>query len=113
MAKFVSKVITAVLFLHLCSALAQVAPRECGYDRWPVKILADKDRNRVQFKAIDITVAKLVSIPTHEIPYPRDRRIEPEELQVFRVIAKLLRLKNEQDSDIHLLVADVETQKSG
>ncbi|MGI9104515.1 MAG: hypothetical protein ACR2IF_18890 [Terriglobales bacterium] len=72
-----------------------------------MKILADKDRKRVDMHPVDTTVAKLGAIPIHEIPYPYDRRIEPEELRVYRVKARLLRVKREKDSDLHLLVADV------
>jgi hypothetical protein len=87
--------------------LGQTVPRQCGYDRWPVKTLADKDRGRVDLKPIDTTVAKLGAIPIHEIPYPYDRRIAPEEFHVFRIKARLLKIKREQDSDLHLLVADL------
>jgi hypothetical protein len=87
---------------------AQAVPRQCGYDRWPVKILSDKDRGRVNFTLVDTTVAKLAGIPIHEIPYPRDRRIEPEELKVYRVRAKLMEVKQENDSDLHLIIADLE-----
>jgi hypothetical protein len=32
------------------SAPGQTAPGQCGHDRWLVKTLKDKDRNRVNFK---------------------------------------------------------------
>jgi hypothetical protein len=34
-----------------------------------VKMPTDKDRNRVNFKPTETRVAKLASIPIHEIPY--------------------------------------------
>jgi hypothetical protein len=74
--------LVALLSLSGGAAFGQAAPRQCGYDRWPVKILSDKDRQRVNLNPIETTIAKLVRIPIHEIPYPRDRRIEPEELIV-------------------------------
>ncbi len=85
-----------------------VTPRQCGYDRWPVKILNDKDRERVRFTPIETTVAKLAGIPIHEIPYPRDRRVEPEELKVYKVRARLVEVRREQDSDLHLIIADLD-----
>jgi hypothetical protein len=76
--------LVAVLSLTIGGAVfGQVAQRQCGYDRWPVKILSDKDRERVNFTPVEITIAELTSIPIHEIPYP------------------------EQDSDLHLIVADL------
>jgi hypothetical protein len=106
MEKFVYSFLWFVLLSS--SSLAQVRAGQCGYDRWPVKILGDKDRGRVNFRPVDTTVAKLGRIPVHEIPYPYDRRIEPEELVVYRVKARLLRVKHEKDSDMHLLLGDVE-----
>src|SRR5262249_40221285 len=100
----------AALFMLGASAYApgQVAPGQCGHDRWPVKTLTDKDSKRVNFKPADSTVAKLAGIPIHEIPYPEDRRIEPEELQVYRVPARLLEVRRERDSDLHLILADLD-----
>jgi len=70
----------------------------CGRERWPVKILADKDREQVELAPIETTIAKLSSVPRHNIPYPYDHRIGPEELKVYRIKAKLLRVRLEQDS---------------
>jgi hypothetical protein len=108
MGKSVSRILPLVVALVAGTALAQAAPRQCGYDRWPVKILSDKDRNRVDLKPVETTVAKLGAIPIHEIPYPHDRRIEPEELRVYRVKARLLRVRREKDSDLHVLLADLD-----
>jgi len=85
---------------------------QCGFERWPVKILADKDRERVELAFIETTIPKLSSIPRHTIPYPYDHRIGPEELKVYRIKAKLLRVRLEQDSDIHLLLADSADEQS-
>jgi hypothetical protein len=57
---------------------------------------------------VDATVAGLGAIPIHEIPYSYDRRIEPEELIVYRVKARLLKVRREKDSDLHLLLGDLE-----
>jgi hypothetical protein len=108
MGKSVSRAAASLVLLASIAASAQATPRQCGYDRWPVKILGDKDRNRVDLKPIDTTVAKLGAIPIHEIPYAYDRRIEPEELRVYRVKARLLRVRREKDSDLHVLLADLD-----
>jgi hypothetical protein len=91
-----------------CTALGQAAPKQCGYDRWPVKILGDKDRNLVTLTPIGSTVAQLAAIPIHETPYPRDKRIAPEELKVYRIRAKLIQIRPEKDSDLHLIVEDLD-----
>jgi hypothetical protein len=107
MEKCASKFALVLLIVGSAGAFAQAAPRQCGYDRWPVKILGDKDRSRVDLKPVDTTVAKLGAIPIHEIPYPYDQRIAPEELRVYRVKARLLRVRREKDSDLHVLLADL------
>jgi hypothetical protein len=105
----VSKLLAfAFLLVTAVSARPQVVPRQCGYDRWPVKILSDKDRHRVNYTPAETTVAKLASIPIHEVPYPRDRRIESEEFKVYRVRARLIEVRQESDSDLHLIIADLE-----
>jgi hypothetical protein len=94
-----------LLIAPLCGT-AQVRPGQCGFDRWSVKTLTDRDRERVDFRPVDTTVAKLVAIRIHEIPYPDDGRIEPEELHVYRVRARLIEVRSEKDKDLHLLLAD-------
>jgi hypothetical protein len=106
MAKSVNSLLGIALFLCL-PATAQVRPGQCGYDRWPVKILNDKDRSRVDFHTIDSTVSTLSAIPIHEIPYPYDRRIAPEELRVYHLKARLVSVRHEADSDLHLILADL------
>ena len=98
----------ALITAGTASALAQAIPPQCGYERWPVKILSDKDRERVQFAPVEITIAKLVSIPIHEMPYPRDKRIAPEELTVYKIRGTLIEVRPEQDSDLHIIVADLD-----
>jgi hypothetical protein len=90
------------------TASGQAVPGQCGYDRWPVKTLTDKDAKRVDFHPQDSTVAKLAAIPIHEIPYPDDRRIAPEEFHVYRVRARLIEVRTEQDEDLHLIIADID-----
>src|SRR6267143_4003127 len=110
MASIVSRLcLTAVLFLTaVVTAWGQAAQRQCGYERWPVKILSDKDHQRVNFTPVETTIAKLTAIPIHEIPYPRDRRIGPEELQVYKLRGKLIAVRPEQDSELHLIIADLQ-----
>jgi len=85
---------------------------QCGRERWPVKILLDKDREQVELTPTETTIATLSSIPKHNLPYPYDHRIGPEELKVYRIKAKLLRVRLEQDSDFHVLLADSADEQS-
>lgn len=100
--------ICAVVLTSSVAAFGQAAQKQCGYDRWPVKILGDKDRKLVNLTPTDTTVSVLAAIPIHEIPYPRDKRIAPEELKVYRVKAKLMQVRSEKDSDLHLIIADLD-----
>jgi hypothetical protein len=105
-AKCASSVAVALLVFGLgLAAHGQAVPGQCGYDRWPVKTLTDEDAGRVDFHPESTTVAKLAAIPIHEIPYPEDHRIAPEEFHVYRLRARLLRVRREQDKDLHLLIA--------
>jgi hypothetical protein len=111
MGKSVSRpVVGLVLLVAVASTLSpgQVRRPECGHDRWAVKTLTDKDRGRVDVSPVNATVSKLASIRIHEIPYPEDGRIEPEELHVYRVRAKLMEIRREKDSDIHIILADLD-----
>lgn len=107
MGKYVSSVAVALLFVAPVIRVAQVRPGQCGFDRWSVKTLTDHDRRRVDFKPVDKTVSKLVSIRIHEIPYPDDGRIEPEELHVYKLRARLIEIRPEKDRDLHLLLVDM------
>jgi hypothetical protein len=51
-----------------------VAGPQCGFERWPVKILTDQDSKRVDFTPTDSSVAKLNTL---KVPgtYPYDRRL--------------------------------------
>src|SRR5262249_49929307 len=62
---------------------------QCGFERWPVKILKDKDRDLVDFSPVDETVSALNDLKPRGI-YPYDRRLRNEELRVYRVRARLV-----------------------
>lgn len=105
MGKCASSLILGLFVLGVTpTAHAQATPGQCGYDRWPVKILTDKDHKRVNFHPLDTTVAKLASIPIHEIPYPEDQRIDRRSSAVIESSARLMTVRKEQD--LHLLIAD-------
>jgi hypothetical protein len=85
----------------------EATPNECGFARWPVKVFADLDSASVSTVVVDTTIRALSTKPRpHRFPY--NRRIAPEEFTTYRVRAKLVRVKDERDSDLHLLLADPE-----
>ena len=108
MESIASSMAAIALLFSITNALGQVKPHQCGFDRWAVKILDDKDAARIDFKPIDTRIAALVAQPFHEIPYPEDSRISPEEFRVYRIKAKLIAVKSESDGDLHLILADPE-----
>jgi hypothetical protein len=104
------------LLLVLCpmTALAQastgargdVASRTCGVERWPVKILADRDRDSVRFTPIESSILELREIPIPTVPYPQSSRIGPHEHSVYRLRAVIRQVITEEDGDWHLVLAD-------
>ena len=100
--KFVVVVVLAVL---LPSALD--AQDKCGVERWPVKIWADQDAAKVDTVPIPITVAELVRIQRPETRFPQSNRVQGIEFQTFVLRARLMDVRQEDDSDIHVIVRDL------
>jgi hypothetical protein len=85
------------------------AASKCGVNRWDVKTLSDPASKKVSFTAKDVTPRFLV----HDIKksdYPKigkfTPRQKPVEFRTFRVRAQLIEAGREDDSDIHLVIAD-------
>jgi hypothetical protein len=76
----------------------------CGIERWSVKTLADPAGRKLGLvpKATTIRALRRKSAPA----YLSLRRIRGAEGTTFRVRAKLVEMKLEDDSDIHLVIAD-------
>lgn len=94
--------------LAVCPAIvhAQLNEGDCGFDRWPVKVMRDVDASRIQRAPIQTTISALASIPIPEIPYPHDRRMAPYELRVYRVRGRIDEITRERDRDWHLMLSD-------
>jgi hypothetical protein len=86
-------------------AIQDSSGRQCGFERWPVKVLTDKDRELVSSRPVEATVTALNDLEPHQT-YPYDHRWN-EELRVYRVRARLIDLLPESDSDLHLIIADL------
>jgi hypothetical protein len=78
----------------------------CGTERWAVKTLSDPDSAGVNFSPRPVTVAWLTSQVAPQV-LPEDSRIAPLEFQAFTVRARLLGIKEEDDRDFHILLADI------
>jgi hypothetical protein len=78
----------------------------CGVERWSVKTGTDHDASKVNTKGtIPTTIIHLRSLPAPSSP-PLKSRVKPTELSVFQITGTLLRIKQESDSDFHLVIAD-------
>jgi len=89
-------------------ALHTAAQTACGVERWPVKVLADDDAAGVNLTPVPETVADLVAFPTPDT-LPQHNRIAPVEFTTYTLSVNLVEAKVEDDSDIHLVVADPQT----
>jgi hypothetical protein len=85
---------------------AQSQTGDCGYDRWPVKVLRDRDVGRIGRDTVQTTIQELNSLPIPEIPYPRDGRIAPHELTIYKLSGYVERIKVEDDKDWHVVLSD-------
>src|SRR6266540_6528723 len=92
---------TAVL-LTQPPASAQHAAAACGVERWAVKTLTDSDARKIDFHPRPTTVSALRRLtPTHT--YARGPGVER---RTYRIRARLVEAKLEDDEDFHLVVAD-------
>ncbi|MFZ0212423.1 MAG: hypothetical protein WBE20_15100 [Candidatus Acidiferrales bacterium] len=83
----------------------------CGTERWAVKTLSDPDSATVNFSPRPTTVAWLTAQPAPQI-LPEDSRVAPLEFQAFTVRGRLVGVKEEDDRDFHILLADVDDPSS-
>ena len=80
--------------------------RACGVERWAVKIGIDPDARLVnQRVVVPTTIVHLRSLPAPHF-LPLHARLRPVETTVWALDAILLRYRVEEDSDVHLVVAD-------
>jgi hypothetical protein len=77
----------------------------CGSERWPVKTLTDSMARQVNLVPRPTTVRALRRIPRPSSP-PENGRVRPIETTTYRVRARLVRSKFEDEQDFHLVIAD-------
>src|SRR5690242_10034827 len=104
MIKYVSGVIT---LLVLSSNIADA----CGKERWPVKVLADKDRAQIHKtpKIERVSVLGGLDGPPNSdrtSENGKNHRLAAPEETTYRVNALLLGYRKESDGDFHLVLQD-------
>jgi hypothetical protein len=77
----------------------------CGEERWDVKTLSDPAATSVNFTPQDTTVNTLRALPKPSAGQ-NTPRMSGAEMTTYRVTATLLEFKQEDDRDIHLVIAD-------
>jgi hypothetical protein len=82
-------------------ALTQIT---CGRERWDVKTLSDGDASAVNAAPRETSIAQLVAIPRPSSLSPEVR--DSIEKHTFKVIAKLMSVKQEPDRDYRLIIGD-------
>jgi hypothetical protein len=87
-------------------ALAYHGTTACGVERWFVKVGMDSDARLVNQQAVvPSSIFHLRPLPA-PASLPLRNRIRPTETTVFSISGTLLRVKEEQDSDYQLVLAD-------
>ena len=79
------------------------AAAECGVERWAVKTLSDKRVNRVDFHPHDSSIGRLRKKVAPHVGSDTPR-IDGVETTNYRVRARLIEFKREEDKDIHLVI---------
>lgn len=78
----------------------------CGVERWAVKTLTDPDAGRVDFNNVmSTTVTALNGFSAHCSGLP-DNRTFPEEFRVYEATGTIQLTREEDDHDIHIVLAD-------
>jgi hypothetical protein len=107
-------VASAVLVGVLCSGAfvavpASVAAQRCGVSRWPVKIWSDLTADSVRRDSVvPTTISALREVPRPSGRFEQRVRRGPIEHTVFRVRARVAQVITEDDSDVHLILRDLD-----
>ena len=85
----------------------------CGSERWAVKTLTDPAASRIAFskvKSTDVAAMRHLRVP-FRLKSTSARRLGAERT-VYRLTVRLMAMTREDDSDIHLVVADPKRQQA-
>jgi hypothetical protein len=92
--------------VYVPTVATQTAQAACGVWRWPVKTLSDPNRTKVDFDPTATTVARFRTRTRPGITFgtstPRTGAVE---YHTWKLKARPIQAKLEDDSDIHLVIA--------
>jgi len=78
----------------------------CAVNRSQIKSLTDSDARRIRFDTVTTTtITALNAIPSHCGP-GRNHRVHDEEFRVYQVVGRIVRVKQQRDHDIHIVLED-------
>jgi hypothetical protein len=100
----VTAVASAVTTHDTKLSAAALRAKTCGVERWPAKTLADPGSAQIKLRARAGTVAKLAGFPVH-IGLGGIRGLGVER-RVYRLKVRVLSVKQEDDLDFHVVIAD-------
>lgn len=83
----------------------------CGEDRWAIKTLSDRYRNRVRPPAVQTTVRALANVPAPSRRPPRTR-VSPHETTIYCLDAYVISWDEQADRDLHLTLLDPSDQRT-
>src|SRR3954451_1637669 len=100
-------IVRTVLAVASVFAVLAVAPsaRACGIERWPEKTLQDRRAALVNFTPKPISVDTLRRKRVRRDP--EGFRNAPVETTVYRVRARLIGMRGEDDGDVHLVISSL------
>lgn len=78
----------------------------CGVQRWSVKVFTDPDAPQVSLTPQTTTVASLRALEMPTSLYPNRGRMPPHELTTYSLVGRLIERKLEEDSDLHIVLAE-------
>ena len=95
----------------ICFCLLPVQPifSQCGTERWDVKTLNDAEADDIDFTRVSSTVHKQLAFP--KPAYHENNPRDPTEKRVYKLNCKLVKYKEEDDDDWHLVVQDLTTNE--
>ena len=82
---------------------------QCGSERWNVKILQDAEAGDINFSAIKSTVSKQLALTKPE--YHESNLRDITEKKVYKIDCILVKYRLEDDSDWHLVVKDLTSNR--
>jgi hypothetical protein len=77
----------------------------CGIERWSVKTMSDTAARRISLRPHRSSVRALRGLPAPHVG-KQTQRMRGAERTVYSIRARLVEMKTEDDSDIHVVIAD-------